>query len=448
MTGKGTIGKLLGSGVAGFFLLAGHTRADDTAATQQQLQLLQQQNEKLQQQLQKQQELIDSLSRKVSEIQNASSSRDAAITDLKTEMKDQADQTPASASQLFGKVHISGEGAIGFFDSESKGQYPAGQFRVDEAKLFVEAPVWGDVYFYSETDLASRESTSLTLSVGELYLDWQNVSDLWGQEKMLNLRAGRFYIPFGEEYLNRFAIDNPLISHSLSDIWGADDGVEIYGRISGLQYVLAVQSGGGMASHDFTGDKSVTAKVGYDPANWLHLSASAMRTGSIDVNGDMLSALWFGDGWFRSIGGSGTTRFHANLAEGDVQFRFPWLRLNAAGGYAEYNDNDPAANNRRGIYYYYLEGIHDFTHKFYAATRFSQIIAPRGYSILGDGNMSTFYFGPALTKEYWRLSLGLGYRFNSRLLVKAEYSFNQGVASDGSSRGHENMFALEGAFKF
>src|SRR3984957_10857102 len=106
MRGKTTQVKLLSGGLLVLFLIACNTRADDASATQQQLQLLQQQNEKLQQQLQKQQELIDSLARKVSEIQNASSNRDAAMTDLKAEMKDQADQTPASASQLFGKVHI------------------------------------------------------------------------------------------------------------------------------------------------------------------------------------------------------------------------------------------------------------------------------------------------------------------------------------------------------
>ena len=101
MTGKSTSWRLLCGGSAVLFLLAGNARADDAAATQQQLQLLQEQNEKLQQQLQKQQELIDSLSRKVSEIQNASSNRDAAITDLKTEMKDQSDQTPAGCLPAF-----------------------------------------------------------------------------------------------------------------------------------------------------------------------------------------------------------------------------------------------------------------------------------------------------------------------------------------------------------
>ena len=436
MMGKQPAGKLLWSGAAVLFMFANVARADDQSVTPEQLRTLQQQNEKLQQQLQKQQELIDALTRKVSEIQDATAKRDQDVSNLKAEVKEEADQSPPSTGGVsLGKLNISGEGGVAFFDSQAKGQYPAGQFRVDEARLFLEAPVWGDVYFYSELDLATREDPTLNLSVGELYLDWQNISDLWGREHMLNLRAGRFYIPFGEEYQNRFAIDNPLISHSLSDLWGADDGVELYGRMSRWQYIVAVQSGGAMPYQDFTGDKSVTARIGYDPASWLHLSASAMRTGSLDVSGDMVSALWFSDGWFRSIGGPGTTRFHANLAEADAQFHFTWLRLNAAGGFIQYDDNDPAADNRRNIYYYYVESVHDFTPKFYAAARFSQVVATGGYPILGDGQPAEYFFGPDLTKEYWRLSLGIGYRFGSRLLVKAEYSLNQGVEADDTSPG-------------
>jgi hypothetical protein len=76
-------------------------------------------------------------------------------------------------------------------------------------------------------NFATPEENDLSLRFGELYLDCEDVSRLWGQDRMLNLRVGRFYIPFGEEYLDRFAIDNPLISHSVSDLWGEDNGVEL-----------------------------------------------------------------------------------------------------------------------------------------------------------------------------------------------------------------------------
>ncbi len=419
----------------------------DEAVTREQFLLLQQQNEQLQKQLQKQQELIDSLSQKVLSIQDVNSRRDRELSDLKTEVKEAGDTPPTSGqSSRFGKVDISGEGGLAFLTSQPNGQTPHPEFRIYEARLFLEAPIWKEVYFYSELDLATPETTSLNLNVGELYLDWENVSQLWGRDRMLNFRIGRFYIPFGEEYQYRFAIDNPLIFNSVSDLWGADDGVEAYGQLGRMQYVLAVQNGGGSISQTLQDDKAITGRIGFDPNSWLHLSVSGMRTGNLSVHNGV-SALWFANGFFRSLGSPDTTTFHANLVEGDVQARLPWLQLHTAGGYINYGDNDPVANNHRDVYYYYVEGEHDFTHKFYGAARFSQIFAPNGFPIVGNGPMGEYLFGP-LTTEYWRLSLGLGYRFSPNLLVKGEYAFNQGRELDGEARIQENVFALEAAFKF
>src|SRR6202167_2402855 len=125
-----------------------------------------------------------------------------------------------------------------------------------------------------------RENPSLTAQMGELYLDAQDVSDLWGEDRQLNVRAGRMYIPFGEEYLSRYAIDDPLISHSVSDIWGYGPGVEAYGALNKFSYVVAVQNDSGENGvQDFNGDKAVSGRIGFDPDKHFHFSISAMRTG-------------------------------------------------------------------------------------------------------------------------------------------------------------------------
>src|SRR5262249_36025160 len=159
-----------------------------------------------------------------------------------------------------------------------------------------------EVYFFNEINLFTREEATLDLRVGELYLDAENLSRLWNRDRQLNLRVGRFDIPFGEEYLSRDAIDNPLISHSLMDLWGGDEGVELYGSWDQAQYVLAVQNGGHSGLRDFNGDKAVVARVGLDPTPWAHLSVSAMRTGALDVRNDRFSELWLGSGLVRSLG--------------------------------------------------------------------------------------------------------------------------------------------------
>ena len=398
-------------------------------------------------QMQKQQELIDTLTHEVAKIHKAETVRYGEVSKLKEEVKE-PDTTPVSANGFsLGKVRISGEGGVGFFESGYQGMFPNAEFRVDEAKLFVEAPVWGDVYAYTELDLATHESSSQNATLGEYYLDFESVSQLWHRDRQLNIRVGNLYIPFGEEYATRNAIDNPLISHSLSDFWGVDEGIEFYGSFGKFSYVAAVQNGGVSTTSDFTADKSVTGRVGYDPTPWLHLSASAMRTGDLDANNDGLSAMWFGCGWFRSLGSTNTTRFHANAVEGDVELRLPCGSLKTFGGYISYGDNDPTQNNHRNVYYYAIEGTHNFTRNFYAAAQFSQIFAKGGFPIVGEGQMGQYLFGP-LTDQIWRLSLGLGYRFSPHLILKTEYTFEQGTESTGEQRNHENQFATEAVFGF
>ena len=434
--------------VAALCLCPGHNLAADAESqTWQELRRLQQQNDSLQLQVRKQQELIDELSRSVSRLQAADERGKPDGRSGETQSKDKPDSDERSpAGFALGKVHLSGEGAVGLFHSQPQGQFPNAEFRVDEARLFVEAPVWREVYFFSEINAFTREQGSL--NVGELYLDAENVSRLWRRDGQLNLRIGRFDIPFGEEYLSRDAIDNPLISHSIMDLWGVDEGVEFYGSFNKLQYVLAVQNGGHDALRDFNSDKAVVARAGLDPARWLHCSVSAMRTGKLDVKDDGVSELWLGPGLVYSLGSANTTTFQANLFEGDVHLRFPRLTLKAAGGVLQYDDDDPSANNRREVYYYYIEGVQNIHNGLYAAVRWSQAFADRGFPIGGNGDANTYAFGPDLTKDLWLLSLGLGYRWSNELIVKAEYSLERGRTINNTSRNREDLFAITAAFRF
>jgi hypothetical protein len=172
-----------------------------------------------------------------------------------------------------------------------------------------------------------------------------------------------------------------------------------------------------------------------------------MRTGDLNAQNDKTSALWFGNGFFRSLGSPATTTFHANLVEGDLTARWSGGQVSAFGGYARYGDNDPAANNARGAYFYSVEGVQQLPYKFYAAARFSEIISDQGIPIVGNGNFNNYFFNE-LSTELWRLSLGLGYRFSDRLIVKAEFSLERGKEVGGDSRNGEDFFGTEAAFRF
>jgi len=423
---------------AGANLLPGaRVLASDSTNVEDEVRLLREQNALLQQQVKNQGTVLDTLTKKVEALEAASG----------THMEDGDHPSPPPGGLNFGKINLSAEGGVGFFNTGPEGFAPDSNFRVDETRLFVEAPVWGNVYFHSDLDLATHENTSLNAELGELYLDFEDASQLWGRDGQLNVRAGRIDIPFGEEYLNRYAMENPLISRSLSDIWGIDPGVELYGTLGKFSYVAAVQNGGGNGVQDFDADKSVTARLCYDLNPHWHFSLSGMRTGDLDVKSDVMSELWFGGGFFRSIGSPATTKFYADLVEADVTARWNSGHVSVFGGYAHYADNDPAVNNSRYLLYYSVEAQQKLPHKFYAAARFSQIFAPNGYPIVGNGNFGEYFFGE-LTYQIWRASFGLGYVFSDNLALKAEYSIERGETEGGDSRDSEDFFGTEAVFKF
>ena len=340
-------------------------------------------------------------------------------------------------------LRLSGEASIGYFDGGKNSSTPTSEFRVDDARLFVEASVWKNVFFYGALEITTREANDEYFHVGELYVD---VEGLWRGDRnhSLSLRAGRMNLPFGEEYLVRNAVDNPLVSHSLADIWGIDEGVQVYGTLGPVRYNLAVQNGSHPTLDDFTSDKSITARLAYDPTTHLSLSASVMRTGDIDAAGDETSEAWFADAFFRALGPPGAaTAFDVELAELDAAYRWKTGHLKGNYGWANYRDNNPAADYSRDMTYYSVEGLQYVTARLFAAARYSAIDAPGGYPIAGQGNQGKYFYNPfgPLTKDLQRLSVGVGYRFAEPLVWKLEYSWEEGHLVNGTKRDDEDMWS-------
>ena len=418
------------------------------------LRALMDQNRRLQEQVQSQQQQIDELRGRLNELAGTGT-RQARELD---ELRDRVAETAAVPVARVGgggerdrELRLSGEAGMAFLDGGPQSAWPNGQFRADDVKVYLETPVWKDTYLFAELDLVTREANDEYFHLGEVYVDFENLSGRFGgPDRLLNLRAGRVEIPFGEEYLFRGVMDNPLITHSVADIWGVDEGVELYGTAGPLSYVFAVQNGGHKTLRDFNSEKALTLRVGADPADWLHVSASAMRTGELTIAGDFLSEVWIGGGFFRSIGPAATTRcFEATLYQVDARAHWEGGHLAAAGGAARYDDDDTAADNHRKLKHFYVEAVQRIAGGFYAAARYSEISVAQGYLLQGLGSGGTFFYnGLPLTENLKRLSLGVGYRFGEPLLLKVEFAQEDGRMLNGQARDQEDVFATEIAVKF
>lgn len=411
------------------------------------------QNRRLQEQVRAQQETIEAISARMSEVLRASERHDRELRGLQDRLDSPASgngsRSTASAGGDGNRVRISAETGLTFFRTGAQGQFPQSEFRADDPMITLEAPVWRNVYLFSELKLLPRETNQENFQLGEMYVDFEDVLSS-SHPGLLNFRAGRLNIPFGEEYLARGPVTNPLISHSLSDTWGCDEGVEIYGRIGGVQYVMAVQNGGNSRLRDFNSDKSVAARVGWNPARWLHVSASGMRTGKLATVADNLSEIWFGNGFFRALGAAASTpTFWANLFEADATARWKGGQVSMALGQVRYDDSDTRSENERRLDYGYIEAVQAISGPLFAAARYSAIDAPKGYPLVGWGTMGAFFFRPGnLTEELRRLSIGFGYRFGPPVVLKAEYTWESGRMTNGARRDQEDFFGTQLGVKF
>lgn len=394
-------------------------------------------NRRLQEQVRAQQKTIEALSTRLDRLEGGTGAA--------------AEPAQSNARERDGAaVRVTAEAGLAFFKTGRDGRFPEGEFRADDPVVAIEARVMKDVYFFTELKLLPRETNVEDFELGEMYVDFENVSGNWGQPGLMSVRVGRLNIPFGEEYLKRSPVANPLISHSLGDFWGVDEGVEIYGRVGPANYVVAVQNGGVSRLRDFHKDKAVAARIGWQPARWLSVSGSAMRTGKLSVTGDTLSELWIGNGFFRALGPTAsTTAFWADLVEADATARWRGGHVSASWGTAWFDDDDTQTSNARRLSFGFVEVAQDVVERLYAAARYSEMRAPRGYPLPGWGTMGGFFFRPgALTEELRRLSVGLGYRFGPPLVFKVEYAWESGRMVGGARRDNQDFFGTELGVRF
>ncbi len=371
--------------------------------------------------------------------------------ELQRQLEALAEPVTASADtapSLSSRWRLGGQAGVGFFHSGPEGEYPEGDFRIDDARLQLDVMIADHVYGFIEAEFTERESPDENMRVGSLFVDVEDIaSDHLGRGALV-LRVGRFPIPFGEEYKHRYPAENPLISHSLADFWGVDEGVAVFGKAGRIDYIVAVQNGGYAQTFDGNSDKSVTGRVGYEPVAALRISLSAMRTGDLDVEKDELGEIWFGDDFLRPQSGPEQDGvFSAEFYQADVRWSWKHGHIAGAGGYMNYREDTDISTEGRTAWYASLEVVQDLTRSVYAAARGSLIDPDSSFCIPGLSPIRDDATSFQVTK-IWRTGLGLGWRIQQDLTFKAEYVWERGELIDGARLDEQDMAAAEIAFAF
>lgn len=335
--------------------------------------------------------------------------------------------------QWFQKIDISGNLGYVYARTGEQGSRPNGGLNNKQAVLTFAAQVW---------DAVSAELQWFPLgfhgnAVGEAYIHFKNV--FARADNPLSLKVGRFDIPFGEEYVWQYFIDNPLILHSASFPWGWDGGIEAYGNFlsnGSLSYVLALTDGDFVQNADADdthNSKMVTLKLYGNINDSLRWSASYLEAGK-----SASSSMWFGNNptitpvsqktgatcTIRTGGCSPGTMVDQKDWELDLMYKLPRSLGDLWGNYGQVRIIDDNPGFSRTLNYWTFQPLLNVTDKLYLVGRYSAITASDNGYKLGTGTTESLYQGYSdfNTKSFTMYEYGIGYMMNPNTRLVAEYA--------------------------
>lgn len=380
--------------------------------------------------------------------------------DAKKLYESQAKTAPVLTSNAGSKLTVKGRVFAGYFVSEenkdfaskygsgSNTNYRNGSFEIPDAKIqFTWTPL-DRVSLITRLSFSNADNSNLKFDY--LYAQYNGIIP---DDLKSRLRLGKIKVDFGEETWTDNPVENyvGLISNSATGaVGGYDEGVELYGNfIPGVfGYTLSVSNGNAATGTDDNTSKAIAAKLFVQPIPQIYFSGSyytadITAAGTTDFKIANITSAPTGagsDGWTRSVWEADARgKFFRQDEKGN---KTEAARLDAA--YGEFTDDlNKSSNQDREGSYYFLEGMYNFTPKIYAGARYSVISMDKKYSATMNGI--------ANANEYERTSLGLGYRLNNLVTLKAEYSWNDTSRIDsgtGNKSLSDNLFAVGLAASF
>jgi hypothetical protein len=359
-----------------------------------------------------------------------------------------------SLGPLTNSLKLSGFTNAGYVKTGQDGAEPDGHFYAGErlfgAGIFLNAQVDKSISVYNELFLYNQAVT-----LKELYVQFK---DPLQTGNLLNFRLGRIDLPYGDEYLWQYPIDNPMILRTAEWVWGFSQGVLVFGHSGALGWQASITDGlaAPALDHDDSTDKSLNAKLTFNPDSGIHFALSGMDGGdhaASNLNFDSVNITPVGSlPGFSVLGVSPSSMVDFKAWQGDARLKFGPLRLMGDYGMVYIDDVYPFS---RTLSYYFGEAKFDLTRELYVCGRYSAIgtfNGNEGYMFGGDYDNATD-FGYDV-ESFSRVGGAIGYRLSKNTVWKAEVDndtitlINPAIGKDPNPGTNRYTLATEVDVKF
>jgi hypothetical protein len=330
------------------------------------------------------------------------------------------------------KLKIKGRWGAGYFKSGQGGAYPQGSFEVPEAKV----QLGFEPDQYNTVIMRMNLNNAAFVNLDYFYVDSKNfLPQLEETPFTLESRIGRFKLPFGEETFSNNIVESALVSNSAANVAGSDEGVQLSGKIFknnplNLKWYFDVANGNSGTGSDNITPKSYTGKLSMTPIAPLYLSASVYNSGSLKTAASEMSLAGI------TARPTGATQWDRTMWELDARWDFEKGKVldppaytdskaYVRGAFGQLYDDAAAAgvNLDREANYGFVEGLYNFTPKYYAAYRYSIVDFRHGFT---DSLNSI-----SASSQYDRHTIAAGYRWTDKTIIKIAYDFNDADTAIG-----------------
>lgn len=252
------------------------------------------------------------------------------------------------------RFQLSGFVAARYLDTEPSGSRPDGAFGVQAASLFIDVEVAdvGQAFFEVRFDYFP-EAGGNQVDLGESYIRLRDVLRL-GDGHGLDLKFGRFDLPFGEWYLLEDPDKNRMVAYPAAIPYRWDEGIEALADLGSWGFAAALTDGSYSRNSRSGIGPAGTARVHVRPHGDLYLSASGLYIHEAEA-----SALCFGGSVITPVGGgvagaSPSATVQSTLGSLDAIWQATdWLHVQGSAGSGRIDDDVDAFD--RTIHWWMLE---------------------------------------------------------------------------------------------